>query len=389
MDQTKLSSRSPIVPIRRVVTGDDAKGRSRVLFDGPAPNVNPGAIRPGTCMTDVWVYESCPAEITGERDGGTLPFSFEPPHGGGHLRIVQSPGRPPGYDPARDETAVQLHEPRQRKGGTWDRGGANAYSSPVHKSETVDYGIMLRGERVLVLDDGEYVMKPGDSVVQLGNWHGWQNPREGSLMAFIMMGGKFDPPGTKPIALEPVPPPAGARPVRRIVTIDDENGRSVALCDAPAPDVCLDPSRPGYASTRIWVTNATPAPIAAGAETTAGSQRLEPPPGGSVCRMLSIPPDAVWRGKVGEKNVRDWFAVLGASAASTYSARAPHPYMQRTATLDLCMVIEGEVTLVLDTQTVRLKAGDTVVVRGGSHAWENHTSQPSLVAISSHDARAS
>ena len=179
-------------PIRRVVTGDDAQGRSRVLFDSAAPNVNPGAIRPGTCMTDVWVYRACPAVISGERDDGRLPFSFEPPGHGGHLRIVQSPARPPGYDPAGDPTAVPLHEPRQRPGGTWDKGGANAYSSPVHKSETVDYGIVLEGERVMLLDDGERVMKPGDVCVQLGNWHGWCNPREGSLMAFVMMGAKFE-----------------------------------------------------------------------------------------------------------------------------------------------------------------------------------------------------
>jgi naringenin degradation protein FdeH len=43
-------------PIRRVVTGNDAQGRSRVLFDGAAPNVNPGAIVRGTAMTDIWVY---------------------------------------------------------------------------------------------------------------------------------------------------------------------------------------------------------------------------------------------------------------------------------------------------------------------------------------------
>ena len=181
-----------IKPIRRVVTGNDAHGRSGVLFDSAAPNVNPGAIRPGTCMTDVWVYESCPATIDGVRDDGRLPFSFEPPHNGGHLRIVQSPPKPKDYDPALDDTAVPLHEPRQRPGGTWDKGGANAFSSPVHKSETVDYGILLEGERVLLLDRGEHVMKPGDVVVQLGNWHGWQNPREGSLMAFVMMGGTYE-----------------------------------------------------------------------------------------------------------------------------------------------------------------------------------------------------
>lgn len=182
----------PIKPIRRVVTGNDASGRSCVLFDSAAPNVNPGAISKGTCMTDVWVYETAPAVISGERDDGNLPFHFEPPAAGGHLRIVQSPSKPADYDPAKDPGHVPVHEPRRRADGVMVRGGQNAFSAPIHKSETLDYGIMLEGERVLVLDSGELVMRPGDVVVQLGNWHGWTNPRIGSLMAFVMMGGKFE-----------------------------------------------------------------------------------------------------------------------------------------------------------------------------------------------------
>ena len=181
----------PIKPIRRVVTGNDAHGRSRVLFDGAAPNVNPGAVSKGTCMTDVWVYQSSPAVISGERDDGALPFHFEPPAAGGHLRIVQSPSKPADYDPAKDPNAVPIHAPRRRADGVMVRGGQNAFSAPIHKSETLDYGIVLEGERVLVLDDRELVMTPGDVVVQLGNWHGWTNPRQGSLMAFVMMGAKF------------------------------------------------------------------------------------------------------------------------------------------------------------------------------------------------------
>jgi len=175
-----------------VVTGNDEQGRSRVLFDGSAPNVNPVAVSASAGMTYLWVFHSCPAIISGERDDGNLPFHFEPPETGGHLRIVQSAGRPKDYDPARDASAVPLRAARQRPGGTWDRGGQNAYSSPVHKSATVDYGILLEGERVLLLDDGERVLKPGDVVVQLGNWHGWTNPRSGSLMAFVMMGAKLE-----------------------------------------------------------------------------------------------------------------------------------------------------------------------------------------------------
>jgi len=184
-----MAAMEKLKPIRRVVTGNDAQGRSLVLYDGPAPNVNPGAVSASAGMTDLWVFNECPAPISGARDDGKLPFRFEPPERGGHLRIVQSAGRPAGYDPSKDRTAVPLHAPRRREGGTWDRGGQNAFSSPVHKSATVDYGILLEGERVLLMDDGERVLRPGDVVVQLGNWHGWTNPSSGSLMAFVMLGG--------------------------------------------------------------------------------------------------------------------------------------------------------------------------------------------------------
>jgi len=180
-----------IQPVRRVVTGNDPQGRSRVLYDGAAPNVNANAFKKGTGMTDIWVFHECPAPISGSRDEGNLPFHFEPPRAGGHLRIVQSDPKPADYDPARDAYIVPPHAPRKTAGGTWERGGQNLYTTRMHRSETLDYGILLSGERILVLDDGEYVLKPGDCVVQIGSWHAWANPNAGSQMAFVMMGAEF------------------------------------------------------------------------------------------------------------------------------------------------------------------------------------------------------
>jgi mannose-6-phosphate isomerase-like protein (cupin superfamily) len=177
-----------------------------------------------------------------------------------------------------------------------------------------------------------------------------------------------------------------ARPIRRIVTIDDDQGRSTAIADGPSPDVRLDPARPGFSMTRIWVTDRTPARIKDIRETVQWPHTIEPPPGGSVCRILIFPPDAGYRGKVGAKEVQAFFHAVGSPGASTYSASAPHPYMQRTRTLDFCLVLEGEITLVLDTEEVHLTAGDTVVQRGTNHAWSNRSSRPCVVAISSHDA---
>jgi len=177
-----------------------------------------------------------------------------------------------------------------------------------------------------------------------------------------------------------------AKPVRRIVTADDDGGKSLALSDGPVSDVRTDPARPGFASTRIWVTDATPARIKPARAALALPHTIEPPPRGSVCRIVTIPPDDSFRGKIGAAEVAAFFRGMGSPGASTYSPRAPHPYMQRTRTLDFCLILEGEVTLVLDTEEVQLVAGDTVVQRGTNHAWSNRSSRPCTIAISSHDA---
>jgi hypothetical protein len=178
-----------------VVTGQDAQGRSVVLYDGPAPNVSAGtpAAPRSSAMTDVWIFKECPAKVSGTEDESAGGHSFDPPAAGGHLRIVQSDAKKPGYDPAQDKGAKPLCEPYLRANShTWERGGQNAYSSPIHKSQTIDWAVVLDGKRTLLLDDGEYVLQKGDTVVQLANWHGWSNAESDSTIAFVMIGGVDD-----------------------------------------------------------------------------------------------------------------------------------------------------------------------------------------------------
>ncbi len=176
------------------------------------------------------------------------------------------------------------------------------------------------------------------------------------------------------------------KPVRRLVTIDDDEGKSVAIVDGPSPDIRTDPARPGFSSARIWVADSSPPLIGEYRDTVLGPHTIEPPPSGSVCRVVTFPPDDTFRGKVGASEVAAFFHAMGSPQASTYSPNAPHPYMQKTRTLDFCLILEGEITLVLDTTEVHLEAGDTVVQRGTNHAWSNRSDRPCRIAFSSHDA---
>ena len=174
--------------------------------------------------------------------------------------------------------------------------------------------------------------------------------------------------------------------VRRVVTIDDNEGKSVAIMDGPSPDVRTDPARPGFSSARIWVADSSPPVIGEYRDTVFRPHTIEPPPGGSVCRVVTFPPDDTFCGRVGAREVEAFFRAMGSPRASSYSPKAPHPFMQKTRTLDFCLVLEGEITLVLDTAEVHLKAGDTVVQRGTNHAWSNRSDKSCRIAFSSHDA---
>jgi hypothetical protein len=383
---------SGLTPIRRVVTGNDEGGRSQVAWDGPAPNSHEASMGSGRGHVDLWTWNEMPAPLSGRDDDGNLKYTFAGPPEGGHCRVVQIRPRLPDYDAAKDPEAAGPHpvKPRPNSRGTWERGDNNAYSSTMHKTETVDYGITLSGERGLILDDGELTMMPGDCVVQVGAWHKWTMPK-GAMMAFSMIGARFvdGPQGLaqgndRPMRANPTLP-AGVKPVRRIVTIDREPGKSSLVSDGPSPDVRIDPARPGFACARMWVTDSTPAKIVH--ETLHLPSVLVPPARGTVFNVFTFPPDAAWRGRAGPAEAKSFFAAMGAPGAATGTAATPHPYMQKTRTLDFCVVTEGEIVLVLDTAEVTLRRGETALVRGQNHAWSNRSGRPAVVAIVSHDGR--
>jgi mannose-6-phosphate isomerase-like protein (cupin superfamily) len=382
---------SSLTPIRRVVTGKDAQGRSKVQWDGHAPNTHEASLGSGRGHTDIWVWHETPLPINGANDDGNLPYLFSGPKGGGHFRVVQARALSAGYERAKDPEVIAPHPPKPRVPGQglWDRGGNSLYESAMHKTQTLDYGIVIHNGRDLVLDDCQLPMKVGDIVVQVGAWHQWRFP-DGARMAFDMIWADFGP-GDKGLAVgndKPLPAPklpAGVKGARRIVTIDKREGEGVLVGDTAAPDIRLDPARPGYAAHRLWVASDYPPKMVY--ETLHLPHTIEPPKNGSVCRVIDYPPDATWKGKVGEAEVKSFFRAMGSPGASTWSASAPHPYMQKTHTVDFVCILEGEITLVLDTEEVNLKQGEIAVLRGANHAWSNRSSKPARISVCAHDGK--
>ena len=175
--------------IRRVVTGKDQNGRSGVLFDSAAPLTH--ALGRGGRMTDCWVFNNSPAGLSGDRDDGDQEFVFEPPPCGAHFRFVDSAPPPESSERASAETSAKVQTVSFDASSTGDRGGSSATRTRNHKTESVDYGVVVEGRRTLVLDDRELLMEKGDVVIQLGNFHAWDNDNDGSIMSFIMIGGTF------------------------------------------------------------------------------------------------------------------------------------------------------------------------------------------------------
>ena len=162
--------------------------------------------------------------------------------------------------------------------------------------------------------------------------------------------------------------------IRRVVTGHDAKGKAIVLSDGPVPTVHGNPIRPGQLSFEVWKTHASPAPIGAvEPEPTTGPRSLQPPSDGTVFRISVVPPEAEETRKLTPEQARELFRKSGAGEASTFGRGGRHPMMHRTETVDYAVVLEGEITLLLDEGDVHLKAGDVVIQRGTSHAWSNRS----------------
>lgn len=151
---------------RRVVTGHDAHGVSVVVEDGIVP-VHRVMPQDGVGFYEIWQTDASPAPL--------LPTEPSDPT----RRSLRVPPEPNG-------TKIRINE--------FFPGflTSDGRQSPVHRTESIDYGIVLEGEIVLILDDSEVTLRAGDVVVQRGTDHAWANRTDAVCrVAFILIDAEF------------------------------------------------------------------------------------------------------------------------------------------------------------------------------------------------------
>jgi hypothetical protein len=156
-------------PARRIVTGHDDRGRSVVLSDGMPPNIRDKGT--GVDFLEIWNTVGTPAPIrSSEPEPTDGPLQVPPPPLGTRIRLNDFY---PGH--------IRKLPPR-----------ADGRHPMMHRTRSIDYGIVLEGEIYLILDDSEVLLHSGDVVVQRGTDHAWENRSDRvARMAFILVDGAF------------------------------------------------------------------------------------------------------------------------------------------------------------------------------------------------------
>lgn len=164
--------------VRRIVTGHDAEGQSVIVSD--TTTAMHGVLH------ELWVTNGMPARFGGEPHLGPLPVDLEPPRGGTVVRFVR-------LQPLQGVSPAELEQ-------TYASAFAAIHAShtrvdtrrhpAMHKTRSLDYGIVLSGRVNLLMDEGERELMPFAVVIQRGTNHGWVNPGPApALMAFMLIDG--------------------------------------------------------------------------------------------------------------------------------------------------------------------------------------------------------
>jgi quercetin dioxygenase-like cupin family protein len=140
---------------RRVVTGHDEQGRAKVIIDETVSNQI--SLRPGAESSVVWSTDVLPASNDGNEDPSRKKIGTTI-LGGSVFRVISFG---PGVTP-RD-----------------------------HRTDSIDYAVVMAGEIDMTLDIGSVHLKAGDVLVQRGTIHNWVNKGTAPcVIAFTLIAAK-------------------------------------------------------------------------------------------------------------------------------------------------------------------------------------------------------
>ena len=143
------------IKVRRVVTGHDANGRAVVEIDEVSKNLTSN--RPGASACVVWTTEGFPVNNTGDADEGLRQVGTTLKNGT-VFRVIEFA---PGVTPRN------------------------------HRTDSIDYAVVISGEIDMELDDSAVHLNAGDVLVQRGTIHNWVNRgAEPCVMAFVLIDAK-------------------------------------------------------------------------------------------------------------------------------------------------------------------------------------------------------
>lgn len=149
------------INIRRVVTGHDKTGKAIVISDAEPKRKRTAA---NVDQALLWVTNRTPASNGGNDDAGDIDIGIPPPPKGSVFRVID-------FLPEAGMNAEGAHRP--------DGAGVDAPKGArhpgMHRTNSVDYAIVMDGEIDMLLDDSEVHLKAGDVVIQRGTYHAWAN----------------------------------------------------------------------------------------------------------------------------------------------------------------------------------------------------------------------
>ncbi len=149
---------------RRIVTGNTNNGRSQLVSDGPAFEF-------GT-LTEFWATESSPSDYGKDDEVAGRKVKLEPPENGTIFRFFSV--EPEDPNKSCEKVDMEVTAAFSAVDAAHCRPDTSRHPR-MHKTSSIDYVVLLRGEVTLLLDEDEVSLKPFDVVIQRGTNHAWIN----------------------------------------------------------------------------------------------------------------------------------------------------------------------------------------------------------------------